>query len=770
MWTRGAAIAIVCAMISARSLAALGAPDAPVEAMWLAVTLNGQKSEVVALFLRRQDGHVLAGSRQLRLWRLQAPPEMAVSYEGEAYIPLDALTGLSYTIDEERQSVAIDAPSRLFDQVTLDGTAASYAPIPPSPWGGFLNYDFVAANVSGRTSLSGLIEASLFGPLGAGVVRYLERHEAQQTQSIRLDSTWTTDRPQAAVSFRLGDSITGASASWGSAVRFGGIQWSSNFATRPGLITMPLPSVAGEAAVPSTLEVYVNDSLRLRNDVQGGPFRVNDVPIVTGEGEIRLVVHDLLGRERVITESYYASPALLRPGLHDYSFEAGVARENYGITSNDYGRPLMVVTDRVGLTNHLTGEVHGELLRDQQTLGFSGALLLSSFGILSASAAASHAKQGNGQLLNLGFERAARWLSLGANAEYASPAFTRLGILPGAAIPRLKSQMFMTAGLGRLGSLSVSRTRQEYRDRRALEILSARDSIDIGGLGYLTLSVARTVDGTRDTILALSLTHSLNARTILSATATSDAGGTGAELDLQQSLPAGRGLGYRVVADAGPTRAVDATLDMQGDVGAYQIEARHQSGATLAQASATGGLAILADHVFPSRRIDDSFAVAEVGEERDVRMYRENQLVGQTDAKGYLLVPGLRAYQNNTIRVEQADLPLDITIDAMQVQAVPNFRSGVLLQFPVQRPRGALLSVRLESGEPLPTGVLVQVTGQEEEFPSGLHGEVYVTGLAATNRLRANWAGKTCEFTVPYSQTSDPLPRLGPYVCKSVAP
>jgi outer membrane usher protein len=63
-----------------------------------------------------------------------------------------------------------------------------------------------------------------------------------------------------------------------------------------------------------------------------------------------------------------------------------------------------------------------------------------------------------------------------------------------------------------------------------------------------------------------------------------------------------------------------------------------------------------------------------------------------------------------------------------------------------------------------------QITGQEEEFPSGLHGEVYVTGLATNNRLRANWTGKSCEFTVPYSQTSDPLPRLGPYVCKSVAP
>src|SRR6202011_174312 len=156
----------------------------------------------------------------------------------------------------------------------------------------------------------------------------------------------------------------------------------------------------------------------------------------------------------------------------------------------------------------------------------------------------------------------------------------------------------------------------------------------------------------------------------------------------------------------------------------------------------------LADHVFASRRIDNSFAVAQVGSEPDVRLYRENQLVGQTDAHGYLLVPGLRAYEDNVIRVEQADLPLDVVVDAMQVQAVPYFRSGVILRFPVERPRGALLLVQMEDGEPLPAGALVQVNGHGEEFPSGLRGEVYATGLEDSNRLRASWSGKSCEFVM----------------------
>ena len=750
-------------------MAAPAAPDSSAEETWLEVGLNGQEPGQVALFLREPDGRLLASEKEISNWRLRAPTQEAVAYQGQQYIPLDTLAGLSYHVDDDRQIVTIDAQASLFDPVIISETKSHYVPAPPPPWGGFLNYDFVAANGNGLTTVSGLFEASLFGPAGAGVVSVLERHEDRQTQSIRLDTTWTVDDPKDARSLRVGDSITGASAWWGGALRFGGIQWSSNFATRPGLITMPLPSIAGEAAVPSTLDVYVNDSLRSRNDVPGGVFRIDDVPVITGEGDIRLVVRDLLGRETVVSESYYASPSLLRAGLQNYSFEAGVARENYGVTSNSYGRPLMVGTDRWGITNWLTAEVHSEILRDQQTLGVAGALLLSNFGVLSASAAGSHSEQ-DGHLFNLGFERAGRWLSFGANVEYASQDFTRLGLLPGEAIPRLKSQVYGIMGLGRAGSLSVSRTQEDYRDGHTIQILSARDSINIGGLGYLTLSVLRTLANTRDTMIALSLTHSVNARTIASATTTSDTGGTGTELDLQQSLPAGRGIGYRVTADTGETRAADATLDLQGDAGTYEIEARRQSGTTFTQASASGGFAILADHVFASRRIDNSFAVAQVGSEPDVRLYRENQLIGQTDAHGYLLVPGLRAYEDNVIRVEQADLPLDVTVDDMQVQAVPYFRSGVVLRFPVARPRGALLLIQLDDGQPLPAGALVQVSGQEEKFPSGLRGEVYVTGLADSNQLRANWSDKSCEFVMSYSQTDDPLPRLGPYVCKSVSP
>jgi outer membrane usher protein len=768
MWVRWAVV-ILCSMIGVPSWAAPAITPPAMEEAWLAVNLNGQQSRDVALFLRTPTGRVLAPVTQVRAWRLRVPVQAAMPYKGEQYISLDALPGLTYNIDEETQVLVLKAPASLFETVALNFSSGSSALPPKPPIGGFLNYDFVASSANAQTALGGTLEASLFGPAGAGVMQYLVRHESQQTQSVRLETTWSIDHPATASSVRLGDSITGSSA-WGGAVRFGGIQWASNYSTRPGFITMPLPGIGGESALPSTLDVYVDNMLRLQSNLPSGPFRIEDVPIVTGEGDIRLVVRDLLGRQQVISQPYYASPQLLRSGLEEYSLEAGFIRDNFAVASNDYGRPLVVATDRVGLTDHLTGELHGEILREQQTVGVSSSTLIGTFGVLDASLAGSHKERGDGGLAGLGFQHSARWVSFGANIQYESREFTRIGMLPDQPSPRVTSQLFTSIGLDRFGSLSISRTREEYYEGHTLDILSARHSINLHWLGYLTLSVVRTVSGRGDTTVALSLNHAVDARTSLSSTTTSDSAGTTEELDLQQNLPAGRGIGYRVIADDGAQRAIDGTLDLQSDTGTYEIEARQQSGLTLAQVSATGGVTLLGERVFASRTIEDSFAVVDVGTEKGVRIYRENQLVGQTDSEGYVLVPGLHAYQNNSIRMEQADLPLDIVVNTVQTLAVPYYRSGVLVSFPVEHPHGALLRVNLESGKPLPAGALVTLAGVQEQFPTGLNGEVYVTGLVASNDLRADWTGGSCRFSVPYTPSDDPLPHLGPYICESVAP
>ena len=181
------------------------------------------------------------------------------------------------------------------------------APTPASP-GGFLNYDVSANHAQGRTSTSGLLELGGFAGWGTVQTRLLARDLNGKATAVRLDTTWTRDQPLEVASLRVGDAISGTS-SWGGAVRFGGVQWSTNFSTQPGFIAFPLPGVSGEAALPSTVDLYVDSALRMSREVPSGPFSIQDLPVTTGQGDARLVVRDILGREQVITQPFYATPA-----------------------------------------------------------------------------------------------------------------------------------------------------------------------------------------------------------------------------------------------------------------------------------------------------------------------------------------------------------------------------------------------------------------------------------------------------------------------------
>ena len=739
---------------------------AAAEEMWLAVALNGQPTGTTALVRYDHAGNLWVGAEELRTWRLHLPRESDSSIPGTTLYPLGAFPGMNFRVDEASQTLSVEAPARLFDAVQIGGATRTYIPAPAPPPGGFFNYDVVAMNTGGGVGASAILEAGAFGRAGTATTRFVERKQSAGSQSVRLESTWTLDRPESVATLRLGDSITGSSRSWGGAARFGGIQWASNFATQPGLITIPLPSVGGESTLPSTLELYVNDALRMRQDLPGGPFNVSDVPIVNGDGQIRVVVRDMLGREQVITQSYYSSPRLLRPGLHDYSIEAGAIRENFGLESSDYGRPIVSATERYGFTSRLTGEVHTEILEDQQTAGVAAGALIPMLGVVSAAVAGSTGAAGTGSLVSLGIERSASRMSFGLNARATSEAFRHVGLLNENRLPRLTSQLYASIALGRAGSLSLMDTRQSFYNDTPVEIVSVRQTIDLRGFGYVTASAMRVAGTTSEMVYGISFARSLGRRTNADFSVVSEAEGASGYMQMQRSLPAGEGFGYRVRARAGATQAAEGALSYQNEIGTYALEAEQVNDIVQTRASAAGGVAFMRAGLFASRRIDSSFAIAQVGEQADVRIYRDNQLVARTNAAGYAILPGLRPYEDNQISIEQADLPLDMSVGALRMKATPAYRSGMLLTFPVERTHGALLTVQLENGEPLPAGAIVRFSDSQDDFPTGMRGEVYVSRLADRNRLRATWADGSCEFDVAFTPSADPLPRLGPFECR----
>lgn len=741
------------------------------EEVFLDVFINEQHKGTVVLL--RSEDRLFVGAQDLRLWRLGLPNTNPLTFYGEEFYALDALLGLTYKLDESTQMLTVQVPPGLFDATFLNGKKIDFSAPSLQSLGGFLNYDVLASHKLGRTMTNGLLELGRFGTWGTAQTRILALDLNKQASAIRLDSTWTRDKPMELASLRFGDAISSRS-SWGGAVRFGGVQWTTNFSTQPGFVTFPLPGISGEAAMPSTVDLYVNNALRMRRQVPSGPFSIQDLPVTNGQGDARLVVRDILGREQVITQPFFTDSRLLKQGLQEYSYELGFVRRNFGIDSNNYGRPLAVGTYRQGITKKFTGEIHGEVLGNQQAVGLGGVLLLQDAGVFSSSFAMSNSGKGVGGLLGLGFSRQSGNFGFGVNTQLASQRFAKLGLQPEELAPRHISQIFANLATTALGSFAANYTEQAFRDREENEIVSGSYVREVGSLGNLSVSVSRSLSGDSKMIFGLNFSMMLGKSNTANISTSAKPGNQQATLQLSRSRPAGNGIGYRLVAELGDSDRREAEVSLQNGVGNYTLAAAQSQGQTAFRGSASGGVAFLGGSTFLSRRINNSFAVVQVPGYSGVGIYSDNQLVASTDANGNALLPGLRPYQKNSVRIEQADIPFDTRVDVLQLDAVPYFRSGLLLKFPVKRSRGALLSVVLENGEPLPAGAQVQILGdnivENEVFPTGFRGEVYLTGLAVSNRLRVTLKEQSCEFALPFPETTDPLPHLGTYTCTGVEP
>jgi outer membrane usher protein len=723
--------------------------------------------------LQGKDDKVWASLEDLRQWRLLAQPGPTLSHLGKIYLALSALPQVSYRIDFSMLKLSIDAAPQAFERSTDE--ARTYSPKTPDKprRGGFLNYDLFASAAPDGVRKAGLFELGLFGSKGVLMNTGLLRDSGASNRVLRLETTFSRDQPETLTSLQLGDSLTHPGA-WGRSLRFGGLRYATNFATQPGLVTFPLQGASGLATAPSVVDVYVNNALVARQPVAPGPFSITGIPVVTGDGEIQLVVTDLFGRRQLTTQPFYAGSSLLREGLADYSYELGFARRNFGLASNDYGPALGAATYRKGLTGALTAETRVEAQPGLLAAGAAADILLRQFGIASAGIAASRSDAGTGALVLLGFQRQARPLSYGFNSRWTSSRFRQSGFDGELRAPRRITSASASYQLGRSGSVALALAVQEFAEEPRGAALSATYTIGAGRLGTLSISGIRSSGPAAGNAIFATLSMPLSSDTSLSINHAMESGRNGAAAIssttamVQRSLPAGNGYGYRVLGrDDGN---VEAGLSLQNDVGTYIIEGAQAGGVSSGRLEVMGGTGWMEGHVFLSRRITDSFAIVRVPDYPNVRVLQENQVVAATDANGYALLPRLRPYERNRIAVEQSDLPLDAVIDRLALEAVPYHRSGVYLEFPIRRARSATLKILLEDGSPVPAGATARLDGSSDSFPVAQEGATFLTDLSQANRLVVSWQQQTCSIEFDFTPGDDPLPELGAFVCIGMRP
>ena len=747
--------------------------------MPLEIVINGAKSGTWLLLER--NGEMYAPYDAFAEWRVQLPPDaepIDFKLMGQAYWPLSAVPGYKFKLDYANQSAELLFSPQAFSATRVTQEKSKKPQISAVLPSFFLNYDWnyqisAMSNTGTTRDLGLLTEIGISNSLGVLTSSQAGRNLTDEAASgtpqswVRLETTFTRDFPDKNRTLRLGDSATRASM-WGRSVYFGGIQFGSNFALTPGFVSQPIPVLTGLSTAQSTVEMYVNDVLRQVSSVPAGPFAIDDSPILTGSGDVRMVVRDILGRETVIEQSFFTTSELLAAGLNDWSIEAGSLRNDLGVASSHYGPGFLSGTWRHGYSNDLTLEGRAEATPQIRTagLGFVSALPRQMLG--KASLALSNGSGMSGGLWLLGLEHQTLHNGVSFQVQGASPNFHQLG--QDASVQPIKLQFAgnWSYTSGSTDSYGIGLATLNRYDGTSVSTVSGNYTTRIGERGNLTFTASRAINGTTGTTAGVFFVMPLDSRRSINVYASEQE----SYVSEMQNPDYKNNLGWRVLAGRMQGLAhAEGGVNYLGRYGQLTGDVSSSPGQNTLRLGAAGGLVLADNHLFATERGNQSFALVEVPGYANIGVGLGNNVLTRTDDSGVAMVPRLMPYQNNSIRLNPDDLPISAEIENIEQYVVPAWRSAVKVSFPVRGGRGALLKIVLDDGQPAPAGAVVNIEGDKEEFYVARRGEAFVTGLQPANNVELHWNGQQCKFNVTLpAETKDDIPRIGPLVCKGVTP
>lgn len=768
---------------SAGNMQDAGAQRIGDETLLVDVRINGRPIGKIGEFIKRA-GTLMVRISELRDLGFRIPDSLLPA--GRDLIAISDVRGLSCNLDEKNMVMNITAGDDLLTptQVQTFGgpSTLSHREI-ESGTGMTVNYDALSTFSGGHVGMTGSAGFRAFSPLGVASSDWLGYVGASPNggnggngpKAVRLDSSYSFADVNSLRRYSMGDYIS-SGLSWTRPIRMGGIQIRSDFSMRPDLVTFPMPTIKGSTAVPSTVDVLANGSLAASSQVAPGPFQVSQLPVVSGAGTISMTVTDAMGQQVTTTQPFYASTNLLAPGLQTFAVQGGLVRHNWGSASYDYGKFAGVATYRRGLTSTFTFEGSTEATPGTVQAGAGGVKQIGHLGVVNFAAAGSSGWGHSGGQLSVGAQRIGRVFSLGGSATVATSGYRDVAAMNGDGVVRKEISAFTGVNLRHVGSVGavyaeVDRdaallpTAPSFAEAQHQRIVSANYSYQFH---RATLYASAFKDlSSRDTGIQVGITIPLGRRSSVSVTGTSDGN---VQVQAQKSAASVGEWGYNASLSAGNSNHEFAEVQYKSPVGLFSGGVDQSAGTTTARLEAQGAISVTDGAVFPSNTIYDSFAVVDTGLP-NVHVLQENRLVGKTNSSGKLLVPDMRAFDENHMGIEPTDIPADASFKSDARVVRPQDRSGVVVKFPVTFNHAALVRLVDEAGVPIPTGSTATLSATHAAVPIGYDGDAYVEGLSGHNELTVERSdGKRCTVAFDYKTVTGEIPSIGPLHCLEVKP
>ena len=702
---------------------------------------------------------------------------------GETFIVLRSMTGVSFSVDEKTLTLNLTAAPGILPVRTIDFTPLKQPRVERTrDTSAFLNYRV------GYTADDGSRSWDAENQLGvrAGDILFLTDTAYTNTPAdssfVRLQSSATYDRRETMQRAVLGD-VFASTGDLGGAVNLGGASVSKVYRIDPYFRRHPLASLSGLVATPSEAQIYLDGMLLRTERLAPGGFQLKNLDYYGGASRVTVVLRDPFGREERFASPFYFTDALLRKGLHEYSYNAGFLREEFGVQSNRYGSFAVSAFHNYGVSDAVTAGIRAEGGDGMVNLGPQATVLVDEAGVVTGSLSGSYDKDGGGGvagLLSYAYQDNAA--SAHAFARGFSREYTVLAAGDTAQKPRYDAGVGAGYGTPRAGSISVDLAAAgtyEGSVRRSAALTYSRRITDPA---TLFASYRKTRDVTSVDEIFVGVTYNLAPDVAVSGSVTRVDDTMTETVQAQKYVPAGEGYGFRARADrrdggVEPGTGFNPFVQYNGRYAVLTGEYRGQypdrgESRSSYQLTASGGLAAVGGLVGLTRPVTDSFGVVAVDNLAGVRVLVSNQELGRTDAKGRVFVPALGSYYENQVSIDDKDIPIDYTVDEVLKYVSPPLRSGSVIRFGVRKFQAVtgLLSVR--AGEAVRPAEYLEVRlalpGTALVFPTGKRGEFYLENVPpGTYRAAFDADGKTCEFDLTVPASAEVVVDLGGIVCET---
>jgi outer membrane usher protein len=550
------------------------------------------------------------------------------------------------------------------------------------------------------------------------------------------------------------------------------------------------PVVRGIARTQARVEVKQNGFTVYSNTVAPGPFALTDLTPSGAGGDLEVTVWETDGRPQVFTVPYNTPAISLREGYLKYSVMGGTYRSAQS-SVDDTG--MGQATVMYGLPWNLTGYtgVQGAQHYQAGTLGMG--VSLGEWGSMSLDGTWSH-----GQRKDLDMEDGGMWrvrysktvaetdtsLSVG-NTQSSKKYNTLTDVLESYRSDngwlylqgsdgvyyyytdgdrsKNRTTATLSQSLGGWGYLNLNGSREEYWNRTG-----HNDTYGISyGFGFQAASITlgwtqnkiidtdgeRRNDRVTSVMVSVPLDRWLSGNNInatYQVTAPSSGGATqeaGLNGDaFSRRLQWDVRERYRSGNENGDHNESAMNLNWNGGYG--QVGANYSYSPNLRQmgGSVSGGVVAHRHGVTLGQPLGSTVALVEAPGASDVDVGGWPGV--KTDYRGYTTLGYMSPYQENTVSLDPASLPVNAEITQTDARVVPTAGAVVAAKFATRVGGRALMTLTQPDGQPVPFGALAMLSGQNVGAGVvGEDGQVYLTGLPDTGELTVQWSGQQCRLS-----------------------